>query len=49
MIGSSRASLAEVTEAVNAAYDNPGLEEAGRDLLKVADLVGREKALRSTA
>lgn len=47
MIGSSRASLAEVSEAVNASFDDPGLEEAGRDLLRVADLVGREKALRN--
>ncbi|MFN8126813.1 MAG: F0F1 ATP synthase subunit delta [Candidatus Nanopelagicales bacterium] len=47
MIGSSRASLATVDEAVAAAYDNPGLEQAGRDLLQVADLVGREKPLRN--
>lgn len=46
MIGSSRASQAEVREAVNAAFDNPELEQAGRDLLQVADLVAREKPLR---
>ncbi len=46
MIGSSRTSLAKVRETVNAAFDNPELEAAGRDLLRVADLVGREKQLR---
>jgi F-type H+-transporting ATPase subunit delta len=48
MIGSSRASLAIVRERVNAAYENPQLAEAGRGLLSVADLVQREKPLRST-
>lgn len=47
MIGSSRASLAAVAESVNAAYDNPELEQAGRDLLQVADVVSREKPLRN--
>lgn len=47
MIGSSRASLAEVGETVTAAFDNPELEQAGRDLLQVADLIGREKPLRN--
>ena len=47
MIGSSRASMATVDETVAAAYDNPDLEQAGRDLLQVADLVGREKPLRN--
>lgn len=47
MIGSSRASLAVVDEAVAGAYDNPELEQAGRDLLQVADLVSREKPLRN--
>lgn len=47
MIGSSRASLATVDETVAAAFDNPELEQAGRDLLQVADLVSREKPLRN--
>ena len=46
MIGSSRASMKTVREAVDVAYDNPELMQAGRDLLQVADLVGREKSLR---
>ena len=46
MIGSSRASMKTVHEAVDVAYDNPELMQAGRDLLQVADLVGREKSLR---
>ena len=46
MIGSSRSSMKTVREAVDAAYDNPELMQAGRDLLQVADLVGREKSLR---
>ncbi len=47
MIGSSRTSLQTVREAVAAAYDNPELAQAGRDLLQVADLVDREKQLRN--
>lgn len=46
MIGSSRASLTLVRQAVDEAYSDPGLEQAGRDLLAVADLLGREKSLR---
>lgn len=45
MIGSSRASLADVRERVNAHFGNPGLAEAGRQLLQVADLFVRERPL----
>lgn len=48
MIGSSRASLASVREAVDAKFADPELEQAGRDLLEVADLLGREIQLRRT-
>ncbi|MDP4013596.1 MAG: F0F1 ATP synthase subunit delta [Candidatus Nanopelagicales bacterium] len=46
MIGSSRASIAVVQEAVDAKFDDPDLERAGKDLLDVADLLGREITLR---
>jgi F-type H+-transporting ATPase subunit delta len=48
MIGSSRTSLALVRDKVHAEYENPELAEAGRGLLQVADLLGREKPLRRT-
>lgn len=48
MIGSSRASLALVRDKVNAEFANPQLADAGRELLQVADLLTREKPLRST-
>lgn len=48
MIGSSRTSLAVVREAVNDRFQDPALAEAGRDLLAVADLLVREKPLRSS-
>jgi F-type H+-transporting ATPase subunit delta len=48
MIGSSRISLAEVSEAVNAKFGDSGLAQAGRDLLEIADLLVREKPLRSS-
>ncbi|MCB0919139.1 MAG: F0F1 ATP synthase subunit delta [Actinobacteria bacterium] len=47
MIGSSRASLAAVSEQVADRYTDPNIGPAGADLLAVADLVGREKPLRS--
>lgn len=47
MIGSSRASLAAVSEQVADRFTDPNIGEAGADLLQVADLVGREKPLRS--
>lgn len=46
MIGSSRASIAGVQEAVDAKFDDPDLERAGMDLLETTDLLGREKSLR---
>lgn len=48
MIGSSRTSLAVVREAVNDHFQDPALAEAGRDLFEVADLLVREKPLRSS-
>ena len=48
MIGSSRTSLAVVREAVNDRFPESALAEAGRDLLEVADLLVREKPLRSS-
>jgi F-type H+-transporting ATPase subunit delta len=47
MIGSSRASLAVVREKVNEQYGNADLADSGRQLLDVADLLGREKQLRN--
>jgi F-type H+-transporting ATPase subunit delta len=47
MIGNSRASLARVRERVNSEFENPELAQAGRGLLQVADLLTREKPLRS--
>lgn len=46
MLGSSRTSLRLLNEAVDAAFDDPGLQQAGTDLLSVADLLTREKSLR---
>jgi F-type H+-transporting ATPase subunit delta len=46
MLGSSRTSLRLLNEAVDAAYSDPGLEQAGADLLAVTDLLTREKSLR---
>lgn len=47
MIGSSRTSLAVVRETVNDRFLDSGLAEAGRNLFEVADLLVREKPLRS--
>ena len=47
MIGNSRASLARVRERVNDEFENPELAETGRGLLQVADLLTRERPLRS--
>lgn len=45
MIGSSRASLAQVRERVNAEFGDPILADAGRQLLQVTDLLGRQRPL----
>jgi F-type H+-transporting ATPase subunit delta len=46
MLGSSRTSLRLLNEAVDAAFDDPGLGQAGSDLLAITDLLTREKSLR---
>ncbi len=46
MLGSSRTSMRLLNEAVDAAYPEPGLAEAGTDLLAITDLLTREKSLR---
>ena len=48
MIGSSRTSIALVREEINSEYQNPALADAGRGLLQVADLLSRERLLRSS-
>lgn len=48
MLGSSRTSLRLLNEAVDASFHDPGLANAGSDLLAVADLLTREKTLRLT-
>lgn len=48
MIGNSRASLAAVRDQVNSRFEDDDLAEAGRQLLAVADLLGREKPLRNS-
>ena len=45
MFGSSRTSLRLVTEAVDAAYGDPGLGEAGSGLLAITDLLTHERSL----
>lgn len=45
MIGSSRASLAEVQELLNEKYRDPDAGRAGRELLEIADLLVSEKPL----
>lgn len=46
MLGTSRTSLAVVRQAVNDAFAEPSLGQAGSDLLQVTDLLGRERLLR---
>ncbi|MCH9815843.1 MAG: F0F1 ATP synthase subunit delta [Actinomycetia bacterium] len=48
MIGSSRVSLAALGEDLKAKFGDPGLAAAGGELLEVADLLTREKPLRSS-
>lgn len=48
MIGSSRVSIAVVREAVNSSFQDSGQAQAGRELLEIADLLVREKPLRSS-
>jgi F-type H+-transporting ATPase subunit delta len=48
MLGSSRTSLRLLNEAVDAAFHDPDLGQAGLDLLAVTDLLMREKSLRQT-
>ncbi len=48
MLGSSRTSLTLLKEAVDAAFDDPGLGAAGSDLLAITDLLTQEKSLRQT-
>lgn len=48
MIGSSRTSISLVREEINSEYQNPALADAGRGLLQVADLLSRERLLRSS-
>ena len=47
MIGSSRTSIALVRDKINGEYGNAALADAGRELLAVADLLTRERQLRS--
>jgi F-type H+-transporting ATPase subunit delta len=46
MIGSSRESLAALRTSLDARRDEPGFDTVSGDLLAVAGLLGREKALR---
>lgn len=48
MLGSSRSSLALLKERLLAEFGDPGLRQAGTDVLAVADLLTREKTLRQT-
>lgn len=48
MLGSSRTSLRLLNEAVDAAFADPGLEQAGPDLLAITDLLTHQKSLRQT-
>lgn len=48
MLGSSRTSLRLLTEAVDKAFADPQLAQAGEDLLAITDLLTREKSLRQT-
>ena len=47
MLGSSRTSLKLVNEAVDQAFNDPGLGQAGDDLLAITDLLTRQKPLLS--
>lgn len=48
MLGSSRTSLRLLDERVHDAYGQPGLAQAGTDILAITDLLTREKSLRAT-
>lgn len=47
MLGASRESMANLTRALDARRSDPGIPGLAKDLYSIADLLGREKSLRS--